>query len=372
MEKTSTGLAGIIAGQSSICTVGVAGKGLNYRGYAIEDLASNATFEEVAYLLLHDELPTQTQLDSFKDRLQSQQALPEKLCQVLEAIPAAAQPMDVLRTACSFMGNIEPETSQHDQMQITERLLATFPGMLCYWHHYHLSGKRIDCRTDNGSIAKHFLTLLLQQEPEELPLKTVDASFILYAEHEFNASTFAARVCAATESDFYSPITAAIGTLRGPLHGGANEAAMQLISSYASPEAAVAGVQEKLQRKDKIMGFGHRVYKKYDPRSPIIQEYARQLSAWRGDTILYPVSAAIEKLLWDQKKLFPNLDFYSAAAYHFCEIPTSFFTPLFVMSRIAGWAAHVFEQRANNRLIRPLAEYIGVDERKFVPLAERG
>lgn len=372
MSKTGAGLAGVVAGESAICTVGVAGKGLNYRGYAIEDLALKASFEEVAYLLLHGELPSKSELDAFTNKLHRQQQLPAMLCQVLELIPQDAHPMDVLRTAVSFLGNIEPESDVHDQLKITERLLATLPGMLCYWHHYHNSGQRITTQTDSGSIAKHFLTLLLQREPEELPLRTVDASFTLYAEHEFNASTFAARVCVATTSDFYSPMTAAIGTLRGPLHGGANEAAMELIESYDTPEQAISGVKDKLVRKDKIMGFGHRVYREYDPRSPIIQQFARELSSFRGDQKLYPISEAIEKLMWDEKKLFPNLDFYSASAYHFCDIPTSFFTPLFVMARVAGWAAHIFEQRANNRLIRPVADYVGVEQRPFVNIADRG
>ena len=369
--NNSKGLAGISAGETAICTVGKAGKGLNYRGYSIDDLAAHAHFEEVAYLLLHGHLPNQAALDHYFTTLKQYRGVPASLCAVLEAIPKTTHPMDVLRTATSFLGNIEPESGAHDAIAITNRLLAIFPGIMCYWYHFSHHGKRIDTVTAAPTIASHFLTLLKQGTPDALAVSVVDKSLTLYAEHEFNASTFAARVTSATLSDFYSAIVSAIGTLRGPLHGGANEAAMELIQQYTSVEQAEAGIRDKLARKEKIMGFGHRVYTESDPRSDIIKVCSEELAQAAGDTVLYPVSECIERILWEEKKLFPNLDFYSASAYHFCGIPTELFTPVFVFSRVAGWAAHVIEQRENNRLIRPSADYIGPEAQAFVALADR-
>lgn len=368
-QKTG-GLAGVVAGQSAIATVGK-GLGLNYRGYSIDDLAANASFEETAYLLIEGKLPSKKELNAFVDELITLRQLPSDLKLVLEHIPKSAHPMDVLRTGCSMLGTLEPETNFSEQHHVAKRLLALFPAMLCYWYHFHLNHQRIETTSSEASTAGYFLHLLQGKTPTELHRQAVDVSLTLYAEHEFNASTFVARTTAATLSDFYSAITAAIGTLRGPLHGGANEAAMALIERFHSADEATQGLQTMLTNKDKIMGFGHRVYTVRDPRSDIIKTWAKRLSDDAGDKILYPVSEAIEKVMWDEKKLFPNLDFYSASAYHFCGIPTDMFTPIFVMSRITGWAAHIIEQRANNKLIRPDSEYIGPEPREFVTLEQR-
>lgn len=369
MPEQAKGLAGMVAGETAISSVGK-GVGLQYRGYSIDDLARECCFEEVAYLLLYDKLPNKKELHDFQTRQIALRDLPDALKTVLELIPKDAHPMDVLRTACSMLGTLEPETKIHDQFAITERLLALFPSALMYWYQWHFHGKRIHTHTDEKGIAAHFCHLL-HGEVDDLQRKVIDVSLILYAEHEFNASTFDARVCAATLSDFYSPITAAIGTLRGPLHGGANEKAMVLIESYKTPEEATKGILARLEKKEKIMGFGHRVYKNSDPRSDIIKVWAKKLAEAQHDTVLYPVSEAIEKVMRDSKKLFPNVDFYAATTYHFCGIPTSLFTPIFVMARTSGWAAHVIEQRADNRLIRPDAEYIGPEPRAFVPMGDR-
>lgn len=367
----SAGLEGIVAGRTSLSTVGKEGCGLTYRGYSIEDLCSSATFEEVAWLLLRGELPTQPQLDHYRASLRKLRGLPGPLKAILEQLPPSSHPMDVLRTACSALGCIEPEDATRGPLELSDRLLAAFPSMLMYWHWFHSAGKRIETDTDADSIAGHILTLLHGRAPSPSHQRVMDISLILYAEHEFNASTFTARVVTSTLSDFYSAITAAIGTLRGPLHGGANEAAYALIEQFADADAAEQGVMDLLRRKAKIMGFGHRVYRSSDPRSDVIQRCAADLAAEMGDTRLYPVSERIEAVMRREKRLFPNLDFYSASAFHFLGIPTLFFTPLFVFSRISGWGAHVIEQRADNRLIRPTAEYIGPEPRAFVPLAER-
>ena len=365
------GLRGQSAGETSICTVGKSGTGLTYRGYDIKELAEGAQFEEVAYLLLKGALPSEQQLVDYKRELRRLRTLPTALLEVLERIPATAHPMDVLRTGCSMLGDLEPEDGFEREHEVADRLLAAFPGILLYWYKFSHEGLRIALDTDEECIGGHFLALLHQKAPSELARRVMHVSLILYAEHEFNASTFAARVCASTLSDMFSCITAAIGTLRGPLHGGANEAAMEMIERFKTPQEAVAGTLGMLERKDKIMGFGHAIYKESDPRNEVIKGWAKKLADEVGDTVLYPVSEAIDKTMWEQKKLFPNADFYHASAYHFMGIPTKLFTPIFVCSRLTGWAAHVFEQRANNRIIRPSAEYVGVEQRQFVPIEQR-
>ena len=366
------GLEGVVAGQTAISTVGKEHVGLTYRGYSINDLAEQSTFEEVAHLLLHGHLPDRTELDAFRTRLITRRCLPPGLKTVLEQLPATAHPMDVLRTGCSALGAIEPEGGDNGQIQVAERLLAGFPSMLLYWHHYHTCGERISTKTAEPGLASHFLHLLHGRPATDLQRRAVDVSLILYAEHEFNASTFSARVTASTLPDFYSAITSAIGTLRGPLHGGANEEAMRLISRFATPEEAETAVRAMMAAGEKIMGFGHRVYKKQlDPRSPIIKQWSQRLSEAGGDTTLYRVSERIDRVVQEEKGLYPNLDFYSASAYHLCGIPTSMFTPVFVFARIAGWSAHVMEQRSANRIFRPVADYTGPEQRPYVPLEDR-
>lgn len=372
MSSKSGGLAGIVAGRSAIATVGLAGKGLSYRGYTIEDLAANATFEEVAFLLHYDRLPTSRELSQYTHKLVELRTLPETLKTVLKLIPKNTHPMDVLRTACSFLGNIEPETEFSQQYEIADRLLALFPGMMCYWYCYHFKGEEISGASEETTVGGHFLALLHGKKPSQIESEMMNVSLILYAEHEFNASTFAARVTAATLSDFYSTITSAIGTLRGPLHGGANEAAMELIQRFKNPDEAEAALKQMLTNKEKIMGFGHRVYTTCDPRSDIIKNWSFRLGEDKKNLGLYHISERIEEVMWNEKKLFPNLDFYSASAYHYCDIPTPLFTPIFVMSRITGWAAHVIEQRADNKLIRPTSEYIGPESRSFPAIETRG
>ncbi|ROO32966.1 bifunctional 2-methylcitrate synthase/citrate synthase [Salinisphaera orenii] len=373
-NENSAGLAGVTAGKTAVCTVGKKGVGLTYRGYLIEDLAAKAEFEEVAYLMLYGELPTQSQLDAYKQRLIGMRGLPDAVKKALELTPGDAHPMDVMRTGASVLGTVEqendPEAQQHN---IADRLLASFPSMLLYWYHFTDSGKRIDVETDDDKIGGHFLHLLHGEKPSADATKAMSTSLILYAEHEFNASTFTARVVTATLSDFYSAVTAAIGALRGPLHGGANEKAMELIQTFEDADAAEKGLKEMMARKEKIMGFGHRVYKTHDPRNPIIKEWSKHFA---GDDAykrnLYEISERIEQVMWDEKKLFPNADFYHATAYHFLGIPTHLFTPIFVISRLTGWGAHIFEQRADNRLIRPNAEYVGPEIRDFRPIDQRG
>ena len=367
----SGGLRGQSAGQTSLCAVGKDETGLSYCGYDIAELAEQATFEEVTYLLSHGELPNSTQLRHYLSKLKGLRSLPQLLKQTLEQIPVTAHPMDVLRTGCSMLGTLEPELSFDQQFDIADRLLASFPSMMCYWYRYSHDGLKIETQTDANSIAEHILHLLYDQPPDALSQRAMDVSLILYAEHEFNASTFTARVCASTLSDFYSAVCAAIGSLRGPLHGGANEAAMALISQYQSPEQAVQGVKKKLQSKEKIMGFGHAVYKMSDPRNAVIKQWSKKLSDRAHDQQVFAISEAIEKLMWEEKKLFANLDFFSASTYHFLGIPRSLFTPIFVCSRIAGWAGHIFEQRRNNVLIRPNADYIGSAPRCYTPVDQR-
>jgi len=369
--KKTGGLAGVTAGQTHICTVGKEGAGLTYRGYDIYDLADNACFEEVAHLLLHGKLPTQTELDAYIGKIKANRGLPEALMTVLEMVPKDAHPMDVLRTGVSFLGNIEPEGDFKNQQNVADRLLACLPSMLIYWHRFHTDGVRIDTETDDDSISGHFLHMLHDKAPRELHRKCLDTTLILYAEHEFNASTFAGRVITGTLSDMHSAVTGAIGALRGPLHGGANEAAMALISKFDSAGDAVNGVHERFARKELIMGFGHRVYTTSDPRNAVNKKMSKALADDVGNTTLYPVSEAIEKVMWDEKKLFANADFFAASVYHFMGIPTYLFTPIFVCSRITGWAAHVMEQRADNKLIRPAADYIGPGLKNWVAIEDR-
>ncbi|HJV66486.1 MAG TPA: citrate/2-methylcitrate synthase [Geomonas sp.] len=369
----SPGLEGITAGETAISTVGKKGVGLTYRGYSINDLAAHAAFEEVAYLLIHGELPGHEELSAFRDRLVSMRFLPAALRNLLEQLPASAHPMDVLRTGASALGAMEPEGGSLDQVRIAERLLACLPSMLLYWYHYRTNGSRISTESVEATHAGHILALLKGEKPGELQRTALDASLILYAEHEFNASTFSARVTTSTLSDFYSAITSGIGTLRGPLHGGANEEAMRLISRFQTPDHAEKGLMTMLNNKVKIMGFGHRVYKNnLDPRSPIIQQWAKKLSEAAGSLEQYRIAERIEQVMLRERGLHPNLDFYSAIAYHLCGFPTTMFTPLFVFARIAGWSAHVIEQRAANRIFRPIADYVGPEPRKFVPLEKRG
>ena len=370
VKKKTGGLAGVVAGETKISAAGGAHT-LEYRGYSIYDLAEHCEFEEVAYLLLYGKLPNAGHLAAYKRKLKNMRDLPTDLKDMLELIPPEAHPMDVLRTGTSFLGTIEQETGENDQHKITDRLIAAYPAMLVYWWHYAHTGKRHECITDTDGVAEHFLTLLHRKKPSALHLKAMNVSLILYAEHEFNASTFTARTITSTMSDIYSAVTGAIGALRGPLHGGANEAAMDLLRKFKTPEAATQGVRVMMEAKQLIMGFGHRVYTEADPRNVVIKGWSKKLCEDGGHMGLYHVSEAIEKLMWDEKKLFPNLDFYSASAYHMMGIPTPMFTPIFVMSRITGWAAHIFEQRENNKLIRPNADYTGPSSQAFVPLAER-
>ena len=376
-ELSGAGLRGQVAGKTSLSTVGKSGSGLTYRGYDVSELADKCIFEEVAYLILYGELPTQAQLDAYKTKLKGLRSLPQALKEVLERIPADAHPMDVIRTGCSMLGNLEQEDTAvmgvfPTQEECIDRMLACFPSIICYWYRFSHDGVRVDENTDDDSIGAHFLHMLRGEKPNELHERVMNVSLILYAEHEFNASTFTARVCASTLSDIHSCITGAIGTLRGPLHGGANEAAMDMIEKFTSADHAEQEMMGMLERKEKIMGFGHAIYSTSDPRNAIIKEWSEKLAADVGDTVLYPVSVRCEEVMWREKKLFCNADFFHASAYHFMGIPTKLFTPIFVMSRLTGWAGHVMEQRSDNRIIRPSAEYTGEDLRKVSPIAERG
>ena len=369
--NNSAGLRGQVAGETELCTVGQSGTGLTYRGYEITDLADNAEFEEVAFLLLKGHLPNKTELSNYKNKLKQLRKLPQELKNVLEEIPSNSHPMDVMRTGCSMLGCLETEEKFEEEDDKIDRMLALFPSIITYWYKFSHESLRIDTVTDDETIGSHFLNLLHEKKPSELFTKVMNVSLILYAEHEFNASTFAARVCASTLSDIHSCITAAIGTLRGPLHGGANEAAMDLIEKFKSPDEAEQKLLDMLQRKEKIMGFGHAVYKESDPRNNVIKNWSEKLSNEVNDNVLYPVSVRCEEVMWREKKLFCNADFFHASAYHFMGIPTKLFTPIFVMSRISGWAAHVKEQRKNNRIIRPSADYTGPENKAFIKIEDR-
>lgn len=370
-KSNSAGLRGQVAGKTALSTVGVSGSGLTYLGYDVKDLAENCVFEEVAYLILKGRLPNQQELDVYKSELKSMRGIPQALKVVLEQIPADSHPMDVMRTGCSMLGNLETESDFGSQYSAADRMLAVFPSIICYWYRFSHDNVRIETETDDDSIGGHFLHMLRGEKPNALHEQVMNVSLILYAEHEFNASTFTARVCASTLSDIHSCITGAIGTLRGPLHGGANEAAMELIERFQTADEAETGLIQMLKDKEKIMGFGHAIYRESDPRNVIIKEWSEKLAQDVGDTVLYPVSVRCEEVMWREKKLFCNADFFHASTYNFMKIPTKLFTPIFVMSRLTGWAAHVFEQRADNRIIRPSAEYIGSDYRNVTPISER-
>ena len=365
------GLRGQVAGNTALSTVGKTGKGLTYRGYAIEELAEKASFEEVAYMLLYGSLPTQSEYDAYSTKLKSFRSLPEALKEVLERIPQTAHPMDVMRTGCSMLGNLEPEGDFSNQNDTADRILASMSSIITYWYRYSHDGVKVDTATDHETIGGQFLSLLTGKEPSEEHARALDVSLILYAEHGFNASTFTARTCASTLSDMHSCVTGAIGTLRGPLHGGANEAAMEMIEKYSSRDEAKAGLLELLSNKEKIMGFGHAVYSTEDPRNAIIKLWSEKLSQSNGDATLYEVSDEVERVMDEEKGMFANTDFFMASAYHYLGIPTQIFTPLFVIGRTSGWTANIMEQRADNRIIRPSEDYIGPDGSVWVEMSDR-
>ncbi len=370
-QLSGAGLRGQVAGKTALSTVGKSGSGLTYRGYDVKDLANNCIFEEVAYLILKGELPTQAELSDYQTKLKAMRGLPQALKEVLERIPATAHPMDVIRTGCSVLGNLETEESFDQQQDMTDRMLAAFPSIINYWYRFSHDGVRIETETDDDTIGAHFLHLLHGKKPSALHEQVMNVSLILYAEHEFNASTFTARVCASTLSDIHSCVTAAIGSLRGPLHGGANEAAMELIEGMQNPDHAEETLLGMLSRKEKIMGFGHAIYSVSDPRNDIVKVWSEKLAQENGNSSLYDISVRCEAVMWREKKLFCNADFFHASAYNYMGIPTKLFTPIFVCSRLTGWAAHVMEQRADNRIIRPSADYVGVEPRSVPAISAR-